>query len=205
MDLFIILTLEEGIGIFAGIPAMGWCVVWTWKILLHRCESSCNFCLMMEMARSTSTDLKRVFIWYDVIYSPSSNLMDLMCSKRCWMFLMWWGECPTSGLRMLASSLATHICHHMVLVGMWSCTNNWVPNHLTLGVTLHTSNGAICGKYNLGKYNILSQSWWSHVACHGESSSDLANILFYMTFKLYIIKMDIKQIEKRTSTYPISI
>ena len=64
------------------------------------------------------------------------------------------------------------------------------PHHLLLhrGQVLNQvqSNGAICGKYNFVKYNIFSQAWKNHVACHGESLSDLARILFDITFKEFI-------------------
>ena len=43
-------------------------------------------------------------------------------------------------------------------------------------VSLHTSIGAICGKYNFGKYNIFPQTWQRHVVCHGKSLSVLLNI-----------------------------
>ena len=33
--------------------------------------------------------------------------MELICSTECLVFLIWWGEWPTSGLMMLANSLAT--------------------------------------------------------------------------------------------------
>ena len=47
-------------------------------------------------------------------------------------------------------------------------------------VTLCTSNGAICGKYNFGKYIISPQAWWSHVVCHGEILSFLTKIFCLM-------------------------
>ena len=34
-------------------------------------------------------------------------------------------------------------------VGMWSCTNNQVLNHLEPGVTHCTTHDAICGKYKI--------------------------------------------------------
>ena len=88
MDLFIILTLEEELGIFRQNSSNAVICCVDMKILPHSCESCCNCCLMMEISGSTGIDVKRAFTSYDEMHSPSSNLMDLMWSTKCCMFLM---------------------------------------------------------------------------------------------------------------------
>ena len=70
MDLFIILTLEEENGIFRQNSSN---VVMCCKdvgVLFCSCLSCCNFCLIMEMAGSTGTDMQRASTSYNVMHSP---------------------------------------------------------------------------------------------------------------------------------------
>ena len=63
---------------------------------------------------------------------------------------------------------------------MWSCYQQLGAKDLAPGVTLHTSSCVICIKYNIGKYKIFSQTWWSQDV--------------FVTFEeLSLIKLDIKQ------------
>ena len=58
MNLFIILTIEENMGIFKqDFSSMVMCCM-DMEVLLCSCGPCCNFCLMMGMAGSTGTDVK---------------------------------------------------------------------------------------------------------------------------------------------------
>ena len=74
------------------------------ELLRHSYVSYSNLFLMMEIAGSTGTDVKRTYISWDVIHSPSPCLMDFTLSTKSWMFLMWLGECTTNGLKMKDNS-----------------------------------------------------------------------------------------------------
>ena len=92
-------------------------------VLRCSCMSCSSLCLMMVMAGSTGTDVKRVFTSYDVIHSPCPSMMYLIWSTKFWMFLMWCGECPSTGLMMLTSSLAIPYMTALLLdtMGIWGC------------------------------------------------------------------------------------
>ena len=70
MYLYIILTLEEEVGIFfrKNSSNVVMCCMDV-EVLLWSFGSCCSLCLMMEMAGSTGTDVKRVFISNDEIQS----------------------------------------------------------------------------------------------------------------------------------------
>ena len=57
-------------------------------VLRCSCVSFSNLCLMMVMAGSTVTDVRRAFTSYGEIHSPSHSLMDLTLSTKSWVFLM---------------------------------------------------------------------------------------------------------------------
>ena len=59
------------------------------------------------MADSMDTDVKSAEISYEVTHSPGHNLIPLTCCAKLPVFLMWCGDFPTSGLKILANSLAT--------------------------------------------------------------------------------------------------
>ena len=110
-------------------------VVMCWiciEVLYCSYVSSCSFGLIMDMARSNGTDVKRAFTSCHMMQSPLPSLMNLIWSTKCWVFLMWWGECPTNGLRNVIQLL----CHpiydftpagHQVPKGMPFCVFWKIP------------------------------------------------------------------------------
>ena len=69
--------------------------------------SNSNFFLMMVMAESIGTDVKSAETSYEVIHSVGCNMIPLTYCTKSPVFLMWCGDFPTKGLRILESSLAT--------------------------------------------------------------------------------------------------
>ena len=53
------------------------------------------------------TEVKRTFTSKEVMTSPGSSLLPCNYWMKCWVFLRWCGDWPTSGLMMWDSSLAT--------------------------------------------------------------------------------------------------
>ena len=87
-------------------------------------------------------------------------------------------------------------------VGMWSCMENSVPYHLALGVTLCTSNGAVCGKYNIVKYYIFDRPDEAMLFFMLEACLHLQNILLLRTLKEHtFITIGFKQNETLSSTW----
>ena len=70
-------------------------------------ESCANFCWTIWRGGSTGTERNRALTSKDVITSPGSNLLECISWTKCWVFLKWWGDWPTSGLMMYANSFAT--------------------------------------------------------------------------------------------------
>ena len=62
---------------------------------------------MMLMAGSTGTDVNSEETSYEVILSCAWRVIPFICSIKSPVFLMWCGELPTKGLRILANSLTT--------------------------------------------------------------------------------------------------
>ena len=61
------------------------------EVLQCNCESWCNFCSIMEREESTFIDLKKASTWYgEMHHSLCSILINVICSTKCWVFLMWW-------------------------------------------------------------------------------------------------------------------
>ena len=105
MDLFIILSLEEEIVIFkTELQQCGLYCIYV-EVLFCSCVSCCSFCLVTDSRVHWNRCEECLCIIGCDIFPPLS-LMDLMWSRK-WVFLMWWRECLTSGLRILANSLAT--------------------------------------------------------------------------------------------------
>ena len=75
MDLFIILTLEEEIGIFRQNSSNVVMCCIDMEAVFSSCISCCSFYLMMKMAGSTGTDVTRTFTSYGVMHSTSSSLI----------------------------------------------------------------------------------------------------------------------------------
>ena len=69
--------------------------------------SSSNLLLLMLIAGSMGTDVNSAEISYEVIHSLVWRVIPFICSTKSPVFLMWWGELPTKGHRILANSLAT--------------------------------------------------------------------------------------------------
>ena len=84
IDVFIILTLEGEKGIFRQNSSNVVMCCMDMEVLFCSCVPCCNICLMLEMAGSTRTDVKRAFTSLDVVHSYCPNLMDLMWSTECW-------------------------------------------------------------------------------------------------------------------------
>ena len=81
--------------------------------------------LMMEMAGSTGTDVKRAFKSYHVIRPLSSSQMDFTYSTNPCVFLMWHRECPhwpevvhqkaTVGHRSTQQNINVHTTYHYIV------------------------------------------------------------------------------------------
>ena len=81
-------------------------------LYFHGCSivefgSNSSLFLMMVMADSMGTDVKSAETSYEVIHSVACNLIPLICCTKSPVFLIWCGDFPTKGLRILESSLAT--------------------------------------------------------------------------------------------------
>ena len=77
-------------------------------VLLWSSGSNSNLFLMMVMADSMDTDVKSAETSYEVIHSVGCNLIPLTCCTKSPVFLIWCGDFPTNGLRILdESSLPT--------------------------------------------------------------------------------------------------
>ena len=83
IDLYIILTMEEEIGILRHNSNNVVMCCMGIEDLLCSWKSCYNFCLMMEMAGSTGKDVERTLTSYDEICSTCCNWMNLMCSTKC--------------------------------------------------------------------------------------------------------------------------
>ena len=86
MDLLVILTLEEEMCFWG--RALNSVVVWCVEmdVLWSNCVSCSKLCLIMEMAGSTGTDVKRTFTSQDLMHSPSPSLMDMTWSTELRVF-----------------------------------------------------------------------------------------------------------------------
>ena len=76
-------------------------------VLLWSSGSNSSLFLMMVMADSMGTDVKNAKTSYEVMYFVGCNLIPLTCCTKSPVFLMWCGDFPNRGLRILESSLAT--------------------------------------------------------------------------------------------------
>ena len=68
--------------------------------------SNSNLFLVMVMADSVGTNVNSAETSYEVMHSVGCNLIPLTCCTKSPVFLMWCGDFPTKGLRILESSLA---------------------------------------------------------------------------------------------------
>ena len=75
--------------------------------LFGRSLSCSSLFLMISYADDTGTDVNKVVTSYDVMHSPSSNLVFLISSANSFVLFTWQLEVPTSGFMILAISLAT--------------------------------------------------------------------------------------------------
>ena len=62
---------------------------------------------MMVIAGSIGIDVKSAETSYEVILSPGCSIISLTCCTKSPVFLMWCGDFPTKGLRILDNSLGT--------------------------------------------------------------------------------------------------
>ena len=62
---------------------------------------------MMVMADSIGTDVRNAETSYEVMHSVGCSLIPLTCCTKLPVFLIWCGDFPTSGLKILDSSFAT--------------------------------------------------------------------------------------------------
>ena len=62
------------------------------EVLLLSCGSCCNLPWMMSIAGSTRNNINSAFTSLEDIHSPCWSWMDLICSTRCCLFLMWCAE-----------------------------------------------------------------------------------------------------------------
>ena len=69
--------------------------------------SSFNLLCMMLVAASIGTEVNSAETSYEVMISSAWSMTCLICSMKSPVFLMWWGELPTRGFKILANSLAT--------------------------------------------------------------------------------------------------
>ena len=76
-------------------------------VLSLRVGSFTNRSFIIFKAGSMGTDVKRVDISKELRQSPGARVMCLTCSTKSWVLFMWWGDLPTRGFKILASSLAT--------------------------------------------------------------------------------------------------
>ena len=76
-------------------------------VLVWSSGSISNFFLMMVIADSIGTDVKSAETSYEVIHSVGLSVIPLTCCTKSPVFLIWCGDFPTNGLRILESSLAT--------------------------------------------------------------------------------------------------
>ena len=76
-------------------------------VLCGRVLSCCSLFLTICMAGSTGTEVKRALTSKEVMLSPGCSFLPCICWMKCWVFLRWCGDWPTSGLIMCDSSLAT--------------------------------------------------------------------------------------------------
>ena len=60
-------------------------------VLLWSTVSCCNLLWMMSRVGSTGIDVNRAFTSYEEMHSLCCNRMDLACSTKCCVFLIWWG------------------------------------------------------------------------------------------------------------------
>ena len=72
-----------------------------------RVGSFTNRSFIIFKAGSMGTDVNRTDTSYELRHSPGARVMCLTCSTKSWVLFIWWGDLPTRGLRILASSLAT--------------------------------------------------------------------------------------------------
>ena len=78
--------------------------------MLALCDSvvsCCSFCLTICMDGATGTEVKRALTSKEVMTSPGSSILPCSYWITCCVFLSRWGDWPTKGLMMWASSLAT--------------------------------------------------------------------------------------------------
>ena len=93
------------------------------------------FFLMMVKAGSTCTYVNRAFTSYEVMHSSSSSLMFLTSSTKSLCVPNLVGECPSSGLGMLAISVTTpHVTALLLkaislwgypICGLWLAHRTW--------------------------------------------------------------------------------
>ena len=59
---------------------------------------------MISRAGLIGTDVKSALTSYDTIASSGPNVMPFRCSMKSWLLLMWCGDFPIRGLRILGNS-----------------------------------------------------------------------------------------------------
>ena len=61
-------------------------------VLLWSVVSCCILLCILFRAGSTGTEVKRAFMSNDDMVFPCCIWMDLACSMKCRVFLIWWGS-----------------------------------------------------------------------------------------------------------------
>ena len=98
---------------------------WMVMLVLWFIVGSCvNFCCTMCREGSIGTEVKRALTSEEVITSPGSSLAFWICWTKCSAFMRWWGDWPTEGLMMYASSFVTPYVMEPLLDTMGL---TWVP------------------------------------------------------------------------------
>ena len=142
MELFIILTLEEEIGILRQNSSNVVMCRIDMEVLFCCCVSCCNFCLIMEMTVSTGTDVKRPshhmmwcislphtsWIWCDLqsvvcSWCDEGNSLPLALGYKPtpWPWHMW--SYPNW---ILWAQSKCYICVFLVAIDFWEVWTYWV-------------------------------------------------------------------------------
>ena len=76
-------------------------------VLCGRVVSCCSLFLTIWMEGWTVIEVNRALTSKDVMTSPGCSFLSCSCWMKCWVFLRWCGDWPTSGLMICESSFAT--------------------------------------------------------------------------------------------------